>query len=64
MSNPSLLIIDVQYAIDDPSWGDERNNRDAESKMAALLAHWRERRWPVFHIRHSSAGAALTLDSE
>lgn len=54
MSNPALLIIDVQYAIDDPSWGDDRNNRDAESKMALLLAHWRGRRWPVFHVRHSS----------
>jgi nicotinamidase-related amidase len=54
VSAPALLIIDVQYAIDDPSWGGDRNNRDAESKMAALLAHWREKRWPVFHIRHAS----------
>jgi nicotinamidase-related amidase len=54
VSNPALLLIDVQYAIDDPSWGDDRNNRGAESKMAALLSHWRARSWPVFHIRHAS----------
>ena len=54
MDSPALILIDVQYAIDDPSWGDDRNNPDAESKMAALLAYWRARSWPVFHIRHAS----------
>ena len=54
MAEPALILIDVQYAIDDPSWGSDRNNPDAEEKMAALLAHWRERRWPIFHIRHAS----------
>ncbi len=54
MSKPALILIDVQYAIDDPSWGNDRNNPDAEEKMAALLAHWRERKWPIFHIRHAS----------
>ncbi|MDP9360841.1 MAG: isochorismatase family protein, partial [Acidobacteriota bacterium] len=54
MAKPALIIVDVQYAIDDKSWGDDRNNRDAEEKIAALLTHWRGRRWPVFHIRHAS----------
>ena len=54
MAEPALIIIDVQCAIDDPSWGNDRNNPDAEEKMAALLAHWREKHWPVFHIRHAS----------
>ena len=52
--NPALLIIDVQKAIDDPSWGDDRNNPNAESNIAKLLAFWRERSWPIFHIRHVS----------
>ncbi|HEV2720911.1 MAG TPA: cysteine hydrolase family protein [Thermoanaerobaculia bacterium] len=54
MPAPALLIIDVQRAIDDPSWGDDRNNPDAESNIARLLARWRELGWPVFHIRHAS----------
>lgn len=51
---PALLIIDVQRAIDDPSWGDDRNNPDAEANIAKLLRRWRERRWPVVHVRHAS----------
>jgi nicotinamidase-related amidase len=56
----ALILIDVQYAIDDPSWGSDRNNPDAEEKMAALLAHWRERKWPIVHIRHASTDPKST----
>lgn len=54
MSIPALLIIDVQKAIDDPSWGNDRNNPNAEVNIAKLLALWRERSWPIFHVRHVS----------
>jgi nicotinamidase-related amidase len=54
MSIPALLIIDVQKAIDDPSWGNDRNNPNAEANIAKLLAAWRERSWPIFHVRHVS----------
>jgi nicotinamidase-related amidase len=50
----ALIIVDVQKAIDDPRWGDDRNNPDAEKNIARLLARWRENAWPVFHIRHES----------
>lgn len=54
MSAPALVIVDVQKAIDDPSWGNDRNNPDAETNMARLLALWRARGWPLFHVRHVS----------
>ncbi len=51
---PALLIIDVQNAIDDPSWGSDRNNPGAEANIARLLEHWRARGWPLFHVQHVS----------
>jgi nicotinamidase-related amidase len=50
----ALLVIDVQKAIDHPSWG-VRNNPDAERKIAALLAAWRTTARPIYHIRHDSS---------
>ena len=49
----ALVVIDVQYAIDHPSWG-ERNNPRAEGNIAALLAAWRAGGRPIYHIRHDS----------
>jgi nicotinamidase-related amidase len=56
----ALVIIDVQKAIDDPSWGRDRNNPDAEANIARLLELWRARRWPLFHIRHVSRDPGST----
>ena len=54
MSAAALIIIDVQKAIDDPRWGSDRNNPSAEARIAALLARWRAREWPIVHVRHAS----------
>src|ERR1700753_2568085 len=45
-----LLLIDLQQAIDHPSWG-ERNNPHAETQVSRLLAYWRSRGGPGCHIR-------------
>ncbi len=51
--NAALIIIDLQKAIDHPSWG-VRNNPGAEENIHRLLEHWRTTSRPVIHIRHAS----------
>ena len=50
--NTALVIVDVQRAIDDPSWAIDgpRNNPDAEANIATLLAAWRRIGYPIFHV--------------
>jgi len=49
----TLVIIDMQKAMDDPRYG-TRGQLDAEANIAALLQHWRELGNPVVHIRDNS----------
>lgn len=51
--NAALLIIDVQKAIDHPSWG-RRNNPQAEENIGRLLSTWRRTGRPILHVRHLS----------
>ncbi len=57
--NACLLLIDLQDAVDDPSWG-ARNHPDAEQQVASLLAAWRQRGMPLIHVRHMSTEPAST----
>ena len=54
MADDVLILIDQQKAMDHPKWG-PRNNPGAEQNIARLLARWRERAWPLFHVRNDSA---------
>lgn len=47
------MIIDLQKAIDHPDWG-ERNNPDAEERIAELLEVWRRLKMPLLHVKHMS----------
>lgn len=55
MSAPTLLVVDVQRAFEDPAWG-PRNNPGAEKAIAEAIAGWRAHGAPVVHIRHESTG--------
>ena len=46
-----LVILDVQDAIDQPVW-DGKNNPDYIVAIQRLLTHWRNKNWPVLHIKH------------
>lgn len=53
--NIALILIDVQKGFNEENyWGGNRNNKDAETKMAQILEQWRTLQLPVFHIVHSS----------
>lgn len=61
-NNPALILIDFQKGFDNIAyWGGERNNPDAEKNAAALLKCWREKKFPVFHIRHCSLNPGSLL---
>ena len=52
-SGATLLVIDVQQGLALASLG-LRNNPQAESNMARLLAAWRAHGLPILHIQHCS----------
>jgi len=49
----TLLVIDVQQGMDNPSFG-KRNNPDAEKRIAEVIAAWRAAGKPVVHVQHDS----------
>lgn len=53
MDKTALLIIDVQEAFNDRTWG-ERNNRNAEKNISKILDIWRKNGLQVIHIQHKS----------
>jgi nicotinamidase-related amidase len=56
----ALVLVDVQQAFHDASWG-TRNNPDCEANVGRLLAHWREHGWTVVFVRHDSAEPGSSL---
>lgn len=51
----ALLLIDIQYGLDDwDFYGGNRNNPQAEENASKLLHQWRVLKLPIFHVKHSS----------
>ncbi|TDO95793.1 cysteine hydrolase family protein [Marinomonas balearica] len=49
----ALILIDQQKGIDHPKLG-LRNNPSAEAEISSLLSLWRQKSWPIFHVKHRS----------
>lgn len=61
LDRPALVVIDVQKGFEDASFWGERDNPECEANIAALLAEWRRRSWPIVLVQHDSATAGSPL---
>ncbi|GAE37213.1 isochorismatase [Halalkalibacter akibai JCM 9157] len=52
-TNVPLIVIDVQKAFDDKSWG-KRNNPFAEKNIEKLIEHWNSHQRLVIYVKHIS----------
>ncbi len=58
----ALLLIDIQSGLDEPGYyGSERNNPQAENNCRRILDYFRVKKWPVFHVQHSSVNPLSPL---
>lgn len=53
MKNTALLLIDIQKGLNDGFWG-KRNNPKAEENMTDILASFRQKNLPIYHVQHLS----------
>lgn len=56
VDRPALILMDIQRAFDNIAyWGGQRNNDMAEANASELLRIWRDKKLPIFHIKHCSS---------
>src|SRR5262245_6340799 len=60
---PALILIDIQKGFDNIEyWGGQRNNPNAEKNCSDLLKIWRDKKLPIFHIKHCSSNPKSLLN--
>lgn len=63
VDRPALILMDIQKAFDNIAyWGGQRNNVNAEANAAELLKIWRDKKLPVFHVKHCSSNPNSLLN--
>lgn len=59
----ALILIDIQKGFDNIEyWGGQRNNLNAEENASEILNIWREKKLPIFHIKHCSSNPDSLLN--
>lgn len=53
VSQPVLIVIDVQQGFRDPFWG-ANGNADALSNIERLTSQWRSKKLPIVIVKHNS----------
>lgn len=62
MNKTALLLIDIQEGLDVLDYyGGRRNNPEAEDNCRRLLDFFREKGWPIFHVKHNSTNSNSPL---
>lgn len=51
--NTALIVVDVQEAVDNASYGG-LNNPEAEKNIMKLVHKWRKEKWPLYFIQYHS----------
>jgi len=60
--NTALLLVDIQKGLDEADYfGGNRNNPNAEFRMAQILQFWRKNELPIYHVKHNSTNADSPL---
>jgi len=63
VDRPAFILMDIQKAFDNIAyWGGQRNNDNAEANAAELLKIWRDKKLPIFHIKHCSSNPNSPLN--
>lgn len=59
----ALILIDIQKGFNNIEyWGGQRNNLNAEENSSEILNLWREKKLPIFHIKHCSSNPDSLLN--
>ncbi len=62
MTKTALVLIDIQSALQETGfYGSERNNPHAEANAQSILQFFRDKGWPVFHVKHDSSNPESPL---